>query len=165
MTLPFTLQHFFQIEMAHKVLSSDMAELINAMRLAQQYSTTLLDGDYRKGMLKAAHVLAMDSKNLLDAVGKCPEDKLRVVGMLKMHHRAGGMGGRATPPLYTPPPYSHHRRTPSGGSIQYTLTTSSDRTHTALHTTPINSQNPLGQSVRPPGGPQFPTEHNSASDC
>lgn len=54
--------------MAHKVLSSDMATLISSMRLAQQYSTTLLDGEYRKGMLKAAHVLAMDSKNLLDAV-------------------------------------------------------------------------------------------------
>ena len=54
--------------MAHKVLSSDMAELINAMKLAQQYSATLLDNEYRKGMLKAAHVLAMDSKNLLDAV-------------------------------------------------------------------------------------------------
>ena len=150
-----------------------MAELINAMRLAQQYSTTLLDGDYRKGMLKAAHVLAMDSKNLLDAVENARR-QITGVGMLKMHHMAGGMGGRATPPLYTPPPYSHHRRTPSGGSIQYTLTTSSDRTHTAKHTTPINSQNPLGQSVRPPGGqfsqmppggPQFPTEHNSASDC
>ena len=57
-----------QIEMAHKVLSSDMAELIHTMRLAQQYSTTLLDADYRKNMLKSAHVLAMDSKNLLDAV-------------------------------------------------------------------------------------------------
>ena len=54
--------------MAHKVLSSDMAELITAMKMAQQYSSTLLDGEYRKGMLKAAHVLAMDSKNLLDAV-------------------------------------------------------------------------------------------------
>lgn len=54
--------------MAHKVLSSDMAELINAMKMAQQYSSTLLDSEYRKGMLKAAHVLAMDSKNLLDAV-------------------------------------------------------------------------------------------------
>lgn len=37
-----------QVEMAHKVLSSDMAELINAMRLAQQYSSTLMDGDYRR---------------------------------------------------------------------------------------------------------------------
>ena len=54
--------------MAHKVLSSDMAELISAMKLAQQYSNTLMDADYRKGMLRAAHVLAMDSKNLLDSV-------------------------------------------------------------------------------------------------
>ena len=57
-----------QIEMAHKVLSSDMAELIQAMKLAQHYSTTMLDAEYRKGMLKAAHVLAMDSKHLLDVV-------------------------------------------------------------------------------------------------
>ena len=162
--------------MAHKVLSSDMAELINAMRLAQQYSTTLLDGDYRKGMLKAAHVLAMDSKNLLDAVENARR-QITGVGMLKMQHMAGGMGGRATPPLsHTPPPYSHHRRTPSGGSLQYTLT-SSERTHTAMHSTAINSHNPLGQSVRPPGGGQYlsqtlppggshcNTEHNSASDC
>ncbi|KAK9873715.1 hypothetical protein WA026_002071 [Henosepilachna vigintioctopunctata] len=38
------------------------------MRLAQQYSNTTLDTEYRKGMLGAAHVLAMDSKNLLDVV-------------------------------------------------------------------------------------------------
>ena len=139
--------------MAHKVLSSDMAELINAMRLAQQYSTTLLDGDYRKGMLKAAHVLAMDSKNLLDAVENARR-QFTGVGMLKMQHMVGGMGGRATPPLsHTPPPYSHHRRTPSGGSLQYPLSTYSDnRTHTAMHNTAINSHNPVGQSVRPPGG-------------
>ncbi|CAH1775354.1 unnamed protein product [Owenia fusiformis] len=57
-----------EIEMAHKVLSSDMSELVNAMKLAQQYSTTTLDADYRRGMLKAAHILAMDAKNLLDVV-------------------------------------------------------------------------------------------------
>ena len=58
----------FQIEMAQKVLSTDMGSLISSMKLAQQYSTTALDGQYRKNMLKAAHVLAMDSKNLLDVV-------------------------------------------------------------------------------------------------
>ncbi|XP_018568543.1 focal adhesion kinase 1 isoform X2 [Anoplophora glabripennis] len=57
-----------EVEMAHKVLSKDMAELVNAMKLAQQYSNTTLDAEYRKGMLAAAHVLAMDSKNLLDVV-------------------------------------------------------------------------------------------------
>jgi focal adhesion kinase 1 len=60
--------------MAHKVLSSDMAELINAMKLAQRYSTTTLDMEYRRGMLKAAHVLAVDSKNLLDTVDKARID-------------------------------------------------------------------------------------------
>ncbi|XP_072390034.1 focal adhesion kinase 1 isoform X2 [Diabrotica undecimpunctata] len=57
-----------EVEMAHKVLSKDMSELVNAMKLAQQYSNTTLDVEYRKGMLGAAHVLAMDSKNLLDVV-------------------------------------------------------------------------------------------------
>ncbi|KAG5900576.1 hypothetical protein JTB14_022881 [Gonioctena quinquepunctata] len=63
---PSTAQR--EVEMAHKVLSKDMAELVNAMKLAQQYSNTTLDAEYRKGMLGAAHVLAMDSKNLLDVV-------------------------------------------------------------------------------------------------
>ncbi|XP_060536517.1 focal adhesion kinase 1-like isoform X2 [Cylas formicarius] len=57
-----------EVEMAHKVLSKDMAELVGAMKLAHQYSRTTLDAEYRKGMLGAAHVLAMDSKNLLDVV-------------------------------------------------------------------------------------------------
>ncbi|CAG9813532.1 unnamed protein product [Phaedon cochleariae] len=57
-----------EVEMAHKVLSKDMAELVNAMKLAQHYGSTTLDAEYRKGMLGAAHILAMDSKNLLDVV-------------------------------------------------------------------------------------------------
>lgn len=75
--------------MAHKVLAKDMSELVSTMRLAQQYSETTLDVEYRKyeihsfspfrsklffvyclcrNMLSAAHVLAMDAKNLLDVV-------------------------------------------------------------------------------------------------
>lgn len=74
--------------MAHKVLSKDMFELVSAMKLAQEYSETTLDVEYRKyvsncqlnlqkitinnfffrSMLSAAHVLAMDAKNLLDVV-------------------------------------------------------------------------------------------------
>ncbi|XP_058790088.1 focal adhesion kinase 1 [Phymastichus coffea] len=57
-----------EVEMAHKVLSKDMAELITAMKLAQSYSATTLDAEYRKGMLSAAHILAMDAKNLLDVI-------------------------------------------------------------------------------------------------
>lgn len=34
--------------MAHKVLSKDMFELVSAMKLAQEYSETTLDVEYRK---------------------------------------------------------------------------------------------------------------------
>ena len=57
-----------QIMMARSVLASDMAQLVQKMRLAKEYSTTVLDTEYRKNMLQAAHVLAKDSKNLLDSV-------------------------------------------------------------------------------------------------
>ncbi|KAK9511292.1 hypothetical protein O3M35_005872 [Rhynocoris fuscipes] len=57
-----------EVEMAHQVLGKDMSELVNAMKLAQHYSSTTLDSVYRKGMLSAAHILAMDAKNLLDVV-------------------------------------------------------------------------------------------------
>lgn len=37
-----------EVEMAHKVLSKDMSELVSAMKLAQNYSATTLDAEYRK---------------------------------------------------------------------------------------------------------------------
>lgn len=37
--------------MAHQVLSTDMKELVNAYRLAEKYSTTTLDQEYRKYVL------------------------------------------------------------------------------------------------------------------
>lgn len=43
-----TYWNILQVEMAHKVLSKDMGELVNAMKLAQTYSTTTLDAEYRK---------------------------------------------------------------------------------------------------------------------
>lgn len=57
-----------EVEMAHKVLSKDMADLVDAMKMAQRYENTSLDSEFRKRMLGAAHVLAMDAKNLLDVV-------------------------------------------------------------------------------------------------
>ncbi|XP_058461464.1 uncharacterized protein LOC131436643 isoform X2 [Malaya genurostris] len=72
-SVSFPAQCHKEVEMAHKVLSKDMFELVAAMRLAQQYSETTLDAEYRKSMLSAAHVLAMDAKNLLDVV-----DSIRV---------------------------------------------------------------------------------------
>ncbi|KAH8270784.1 hypothetical protein KR018_001934, partial [Drosophila ironensis] len=64
----FPPQALKEVQMAHQVLSKDMHELVSAMRLAQQYSDTTLDSEYRKSMLSAAHVLAMDAKNLFDVV-------------------------------------------------------------------------------------------------
>lgn len=37
-----------EVEMAHKVLSKDMSELVSAMKLAQNYSATTMDAEYRK---------------------------------------------------------------------------------------------------------------------
>lgn len=44
--LPMTAHR--EVEMAHKVLSKDMYELVSAMRQAQKYSATTLDAEYRK---------------------------------------------------------------------------------------------------------------------
>lgn len=57
-----------QIEGTQKLLNKDLAELISKMRLAQQNAVTSLKDECKKQMLTAAHTLAMDSKNLLDAV-------------------------------------------------------------------------------------------------
>ncbi|TRY83504.1 hypothetical protein DNTS_016234 [Danionella cerebrum] len=57
-----------EIEGTQKLLNKDLAELISKMRLAQQNAVTSLKDEFMKQMLSAAHTLAMDSKNLLDAV-------------------------------------------------------------------------------------------------
>ncbi|MCI4382556.1 hypothetical protein PGIGA_G00016150 [Pangasianodon gigas] len=57
-----------EIEGTQKLLNKDLAELISKMRLAQQNAITSLKEECKKQMLTAAHTLAMDSKNLLDAV-------------------------------------------------------------------------------------------------
>ena len=54
--------------MAEKVLSSDMNQLVKAMKDAQTHYDKFLEQEYQKKMLKAAHVVAVNSKQLLDAV-------------------------------------------------------------------------------------------------
>ena len=44
----FPSQTHRQVEMAHKVLSKDMSELVNSMKLAQKYNNTTVEADYRK---------------------------------------------------------------------------------------------------------------------
>uniref|UniRef100_A0A8C6UIP0 Focal AT domain-containing protein n=1 Tax=Neogobius melanostomus TaxID=47308 RepID=A0A8C6UIP0_9GOBI len=58
----------FPLLTSSKLLNTDLAELISKMRLAQQNSVTSLRDDCVRNMLAAAHTLALDSKNLLDAV-------------------------------------------------------------------------------------------------
>ncbi|XP_029452067.1 protein-tyrosine kinase 2-beta [Rhinatrema bivittatum] len=57
-----------EIEGTQKLLNKDLAELINKMRLTQQNAVTSLSDECKKQMLTASHTLAVDAKNLLDAV-------------------------------------------------------------------------------------------------
>ncbi|XP_070604464.1 focal adhesion kinase 1 isoform X7 [Erythrolamprus reginae] len=71
-----------EIEMAQKLLNSDLAELINKMKLAQQYVMTSLQQEYKKQMLTAAHALAVDAKNLLDVIDQA---RLKSLGQSRPH--------------------------------------------------------------------------------
>ncbi|XP_070078003.1 focal adhesion kinase 1 isoform X18 [Equus caballus] len=71
-----------EIEMAQKLLNSDLGELINKMKLAQQYVMTSLQQEYKKQMLTAAHALAVDAKNLLDVIDQA---RLRMLGQTRPH--------------------------------------------------------------------------------
>ncbi|XP_071598406.1 protein-tyrosine kinase 2-beta isoform X2 [Heliangelus exortis] len=57
-----------EIEGTQKLLNKDLAELITKMRLAQQNAVTSLSEECKRQMLTASHTLAVDAKNLLDAV-------------------------------------------------------------------------------------------------
>ncbi|KFU93036.1 Protein-tyrosine kinase 2-beta [Chaetura pelagica] len=57
-----------EIEGTQKLLNKDLADLINKMRLAQQNAVTSLREECKRQMLTASHTLAVDAKNLLDAV-------------------------------------------------------------------------------------------------
>uniref|UniRef100_A0A803SU43 Focal adhesion kinase 1 n=2 Tax=Anolis carolinensis TaxID=28377 RepID=A0A803SU43_ANOCA len=71
-----------EIEMAQKLLNSDLAELINKMKLAQQYVMTTLQQEYKKQMLTAAHALAVDAKNLLDVIDQA---RLKSISQSRPH--------------------------------------------------------------------------------
>lgn len=71
-----------QVEMAQKLLNSDLGELISKMRLAQQHVLTSLQQEYKKHMLTAAHALAVDAKNLLDVIDQA---RLKMLGQARPH--------------------------------------------------------------------------------
>ena len=43
-----TVVILYQVEMAHKVLSKDMSELVHSMKLVQKYLNTTVEGNYHK---------------------------------------------------------------------------------------------------------------------
>ncbi|XP_019852139.1 PREDICTED: focal adhesion kinase 1-like isoform X1 [Amphimedon queenslandica] len=56
-----------KVKMAHKVLSSDMTQLVKSMKeLQENYQSFLLD-HYQKQMLQSANIIAVNSKHLLEA--------------------------------------------------------------------------------------------------
>ncbi|XP_072535595.1 focal adhesion kinase 1 isoform X3 [Salminus brasiliensis] len=82
-TIPLLPAHTHrEVEMAQKLLNSDLAELINKMKHAQQYVMTSLQQDYKKQMLTAAHALAVDAKNLLDVIDQA---RLKILGQARPH--------------------------------------------------------------------------------
>ena len=73
--------------MAHKVLSADMAELIQKMKLAQKYAHTTLDQENKRNMLAAAQALALDAKNLYDSYSKSKQDYLASIQEEELRHQ------------------------------------------------------------------------------
>ncbi|KAJ3608905.1 hypothetical protein NHX12_023433 [Muraenolepis orangiensis] len=71
-----------EIEMAQKLLNSDLSELIGKLKLAQQYVMTSLQNEYKKQMLTAAHALAVDAKNLLDVID---QSRLKMISQARPH--------------------------------------------------------------------------------
>jgi len=85
-----------QVEMAHKVLSKDMSDLVNSMKLAQKYNNTTVEADYRKGMLSSAHILAMDAKNLLDVIDTIRQNYPKVDQLIVRGRSAAPAGSPRT---------------------------------------------------------------------
>lgn len=116
----FPSQTHRQVEMAHKVLSKDMSELVNSMKLAQKYNNTTVEADYRKGMLSSAHVLAMDAKNLLDVL-----DSIRLNYPLVDRLVTRGRCSQATPGSPIAP--SRHSASASSGSASSSAASSLEK--------------------------------------
>ena len=51
--------------MSHQVLTSDMSKLVDAMQMAMKYQDTSVEHEFRRTMLQAAHMLALNARHLL----------------------------------------------------------------------------------------------------
>ena len=59
-----------QIQLAHAVVVSDMARLVQKSKTAVENKHTMMIEEYSRGVLGAAHSLAQDARTLLEAVQK-----------------------------------------------------------------------------------------------
>ncbi|RVE45687.1 hypothetical protein evm_009657 [Chilo suppressalis] len=130
--VPFPQAAQREVEMAHQVLSKDMAALVEAMRLAIQYADTTLHHDYTKSMLSAAHVLAMDAKNLLDVV-ECIRQR---------HPNVDWRSALRPPPEPSPPPLTHPQ-TPPQSILPQNQTLTSQNKIFATQNQSYTPQNPV----------------------
>jgi len=145
----FPSQTHRQVEMAHKVLSKDMSELVNSMKLAQKYNNTTVEADYRKNMLSSAHVLAMDAKNLLDVL-----DTIRL--NYPMVDRLVTRGARGSQPPGSPTPRSRSSASASSGSASSASASSGSASSSAASSLEkprgdVSCLSPhLGRAAQPP---------------
>ena len=66
-----------KISMANKVLSSDVARLVEAMKDAQKNYQSFVEPVYQKQMLQAGHIIAVNAKQLLDTVNNARRKVLK----------------------------------------------------------------------------------------
>jgi focal adhesion kinase 1 len=59
-----------EIQLAHAVVVSDMAQLVQKSKVAVENKHTTMIGEYSRSVLAAAHSLAQDARTLLEAVQK-----------------------------------------------------------------------------------------------
>nr|CAB3265269.1 focal adhesion kinase 1 [Phallusia mammillata] len=59
-----------EIDMAQKTTNKDLSQIINQMKLVKRFYTTTQVTEYKKCLMAATQVLAIDVKNLLDVVDK-----------------------------------------------------------------------------------------------
>ena len=89
-----------EVEMAHKVLSSDMAGLIKAMQQALNNQLSTLVSECRRSMCQAAHTIVVDSKTLLDTVNSVRARAAFLERQLEFKEHST----TPTPPSSHPPP-------------------------------------------------------------
>ncbi|XP_065184091.1 focal adhesion kinase 1-like isoform X1 [Sycon ciliatum] len=64
-----------QVQMCHKTLTSDMSKLVEAMQLAMKYQDTSVEHEFRRSMMQAAHMLALNTRHMLGTFTEAQKTK------------------------------------------------------------------------------------------